>query len=230
MEKLAYLLWKEPGFSANGFRDRLLAKLPHRLPIEGAVGLKISVTDDDVAAGTGLHMGPRHPDAFVSFWLECSQDRRGADEALAMVVDRFAGYLVVESRPLRREPEQSGAGLRSSGFSLVGCIPRAGHISHEEFIAHWYGVHRDVAIATQSSFAYVRNEVVRPLTIDAPPWHALVEEGFPTAALDDPMVFYDADGSEARYRRNLDRMIESCKVFIDMQNVDSHPMSEYCFD
>jgi hypothetical protein len=146
-----------------------------------------------------------------------------------MICQRFAGFLVVESQPLRSEKDEDELGWRTPGFSLVGCIPRARDLSREQFVSHWYAVHRDVAIATQSSFSYVRNEIVRPLTPDAPSWDALVEEGFPIGALDDPKIFYDADGSEERHQKNLEQMIESCRVFIDMENVDSHPMSEYRF-
>lgn len=229
MEKLVYLLWKEPGLSGNAFRDRLLAKLPNRLPLDGASGLKISVTDDDVGNGGDLHMGPAVPDAFVSFWLECAQDRSPAETTLAMSSECLAGHLVVESRPLRFELPAGEVGGRTPGFSLIGCIPRARGLSREEFISHWYGVHREVAIATQSSFSYVRNEIVRAFTPTPWSWDAFVEEGFPIGALDDPKVFYDADGSEGRYRRNLSRMIESCRAFIDLESVDSHPMSEYRF-
>jgi hypothetical protein len=197
--------------------------------MDGAEGLKISVTDEDVAAGEALHMGPLVPDAFVSFWLECAQDRQQAETALAMISERHVGYLVVESQPLRRASDEDEIGWRAPGFSLVGCIEPAPGVSRDAFIERWHGPHREVAIATQSSFSYVRNEIVRPLTPDAPSWAAIVEEGFPIAALDDPKVFYDADGSEERYQRNLKSMMESCQAFLDLDKVDSHPMSEYRF-
>jgi hypothetical protein len=60
--------------------------------------------------------------------------------------------------------------------------------------AHAGLLQRDTAIEMQSTFGYVRNEVVRALTPDAPPWDAIVEENFPIGALHDPAVFYDAVG------------------------------------
>jgi len=227
MEKLAYVLWKGDT-PADAFRDRLLAKLPTRLPMLGAESVAISVVDSDVAAGANLHKGSRKPDALLTFWMECSQDRAPLEERIAYFTQRMAGYLVVESRPLVHESPVP-PGERTPGFNLVGFIlPKPG-MSHEAFVKHWYDVQRDTAIETQTSFNYVRNEVVRPLTPEAPPWNALVEEGFPTAALDDSHVFYDADGSETRYRAHLARMMASVEVFIDMENIDSHPMSEYRF-
>ncbi len=230
MEKLAYVLWRDPGLEPDAFRDRLLAKLPAALASAGAWTLHISVVDSDVAAGASLWIGRTQPkDALVTFWLEVAQDREPAESALRELCDRRAGYLVVESRPLVFDPPDLEAGARTPGFSLVGGIERRDDLTQEEFVRHWQDVHRDVAIETQSSFSYVRNEVVRALTPAAPPWHAIVEEGFPREALDDPMVFYDAGGSEETYRRHLARMLGSCDAFIAMDRVESHPMSEYRF-
>ena len=75
----------------------------------------------------------------------------------------------------------------------------------------------------------MRNEVVRPLTEAAPAWGGIVEEGFPLAALEDPQAFYDAAGDDAKYQDHLKQMVDSCNAFLDMQKVDSHPMSEYRF-
>ena len=168
------------------------------------------------------------PDALLTFWLECSQDRGPLEERIAYFSEKMAGYLVVESRPMVYESPVP-PGERTPGFNLVGFIlPKAG-MAHDAFVKHWYEVQRDTAIETQRSFNYVRNEVVRPLTAGAPPWNAIVEEGFPSEVLDDPHGFYDADGSEERYQALLARMMASVEAFIDMANIDSHPMSEYRF-
>lgn len=231
MEKLAYLLWNDDdSCDRDAFRDRLLAKLPGPLAEAGATRRKVVVTDSHVAEGEALHLGALAPDALVTFWLDCCQDRAPAEAALATVCDRLAGYLVVESEPLRAETPPDGADGRMPGFSLVGCIEPAPGVGQAEFVETWERVHRDVAIATQSTFAYVRNEVVRPLTADAPPWRGIVEEGFPLEALSDPRAFYDAVGDEAKYRDHLKRMMDSCGAFLDLDKVDSHPMSEYRFD
>ncbi|MCR9097321.1 MAG: EthD domain-containing protein [bacterium] len=230
MEKLAYLLWNDdPNLSVDDFRDRLIEELPRPLEEAQATRLKVSATDSDVAAGAGLHLGSLRPDALVTFWLECCQDRAPVEAALTSVCDRLAGYLVVESHPLRTSTPEGGVGQRMPGFSLVGCIEPKPGVDHETFVTTWERVHRDVAIAVQSTFSYVRNEVVRPLTDGAPPWGGIVEEGFPLAALEDPQAFYDAVGDDAKYQDHLKQMVDSCNAFLDMQKVDSHPMSEYRF-
>jgi hypothetical protein len=230
MEKLAYLLWTDDAASgADAFRDRLLASLPDALSQHGASRLKVSVTDSDVAEGVNLHLGAHAPDALVTFWLECCQDRHSAEAVLEAVSGRTAGYLVVESSPLRVDTPAGGIGKRMPGFSLVGCIEPAEGVSQADFVGTWERVHRDVAIETQSTFSYIRNEVVRPLTEGAPAWGGVVEEGFPSEALSNPQAFYDAVGDEAKYRKNLKLMMESCNAFLSIEKVDSHPMSEYRF-
>jgi hypothetical protein len=230
MEKLAYLLWNDsPELNADAFRDGLLSALPHALTSEGASQLKISVTDSDVAAGETLHLGAHAPDALITFWLECVQDRAPCEAILSGACDRMAGYLVVESQPLRVATPPEGEGKRMPGFSLVGCIEPEDGVSHADFIHIWETVHRAVAIETQSTTSYIRNEIVRPLTENAPAWGGVVEEGFPLEALSNPQAFYDAVGDEAKYQRNLKRMVESCAAFLSMKKVDSHPMSEYRF-
>jgi hypothetical protein len=205
MEKLIYLLWSEGPSGRDtdaAFRDRLLSSLPDGLMGKGASQVKISVTDDAVEAGEALHLGKLAPSAMVSFWIECAHDRAPCEAILDRASQRSAGYLVVESHPLRTETPDGGVGKRMPGFSLVGCIEPATGVSQADFIDRWESVHRDVAIETQSTFSYIRNEVVRALTPDAPPWKGIVEEGFPIEALTDPRVFYDAIDSEQRFREN----------------------------
>jgi hypothetical protein len=109
---------------------------------------------------------------------------------------------------------------------VTGIVPKDG-ISYEQFISLWHNEHRAVALETQSTFAYVRNEIVRALTPDAPKWAAVVEESFPIEALTDPAVWYAAVGSPARLEQHRRRMIESCIAFLALDRVESHPMSEY---
>lgn len=228
MEKLVYLLWKREQDPNNDvLRDRLLADLPKGLAEAGATQIKLSISDGDVAAGSALHMGPERPDAMLAFWIECIQDRGPAEAWIASRTGRHAGYLVVESQPLRLETDPAARGSRTRGFSLVGCIEAKAGLSHARFLEIWETSHRQVAIDTQSTFSYIRNEVVRPVTKDAPPWQGIIEEGFPSEALSNPEAFYDAVGNTTKFRENLRRMIESCEAFIAMERVDSHPMSEY---
>ena len=232
MEKLVYLLWSQPSRSDSGinaFREELLKTLPGELHHDGASQLKISVTDSAVESGEKLHIGPLAPDALISFWLECVHERSTCEAAISRCSSRMAGYLVVESQPIRQHSAGDLKGVRTPGFSLIGCIEPKKGLSHSEFINRWESVHRAVAIETQKTFSYIRNEVVRALTTDAPAWRGIVEEGFPIEALTDPRVFYDAVGDDEKFRMNAKRMVDSCAAFLSFERVDSHPMSEYRF-
>ena len=228
MEKLVYCLWRPEEI---GREERLRGEVASALEREGVRDLRVFVADEAVDAGAALRLSAQdsHKEGCLSYWLECSQDRAAGEAIITRLTDRLAGYLVVESRPLVPPVPQAGPGLRSPGWvQVTGIVPRA-DLDHEAFLRHWYDVHRKVACETQSSSGYVRNEIVRPLTSGAPPWAAIVEETFPTAALDDPQAFYDAVGSDERFRENMGRMIESVQAFLAIDQVDAHPMSEYVF-
>lgn len=229
MEKLCYVAWKRGEERDALFARRLLEEVAPRLRTI-AEKLRISVVDDDVAPGAQLHIGAQpRVSALVSFWLEQSQERAEAEKLLAAACGRLAGYLVVESQPLVNRVHRAAPGARTTGFALVSCIVPKDGLPYEEFIRLWYTVQRDTAIETQSTFGYVRNEIVRPLTADAPRWAAIVEENFPLGALSDPAVFYDATGDPKKLRANQERMMSAVGRFLALDRIESHPMSEYDF-
>jgi hypothetical protein len=231
MEKICTLLWKPHGVSDDAFRDALLREAPE-LAKRGALRLRLSVVDAHVAAGTKNRVSRMDPpkSALISYWVHEADARALVEERLAACSEKLCAFLVVESEPIRNTEHVAPLGNRTPGFNLVtGIEPKAG-MAYADFIAHWHHEHRACAVETQSTFGYVRNEIVRALSPDAPSWAAIVEEHFPIEALSDPMIWYAAQGSEERFRRNLKRMIESCAAFLAMDRVDSHPMSEYVFE
>ncbi len=227
MEKLVYVLWKRGAEPSETFKRRLLDETAPRLLALEIERIRISVVDDDVAPGERLRLGQMSPpkDGLLTFWIEQSQDRGHVERVLAGTCGAFAGYLVVESRPLVNRAARPGT--RTPGFTGVTCIEPAEGVSHAEFVRRWHEQQRACAIETQSTFGYVRNEIVRALTPDAPPWAAIVEENFPLAALTDPAAFYDAVGDPEKLKRNATRMFETCQGFLALDRVESHPMSEY---
>ena len=127
------------------------------------------------------------------------------------------------------DPHRAAPGDRTPGTNMVACIiPKAG-LPYADFIRHWHTVHRAAALETQCTYAYVRNEIVRAFAPDAPPWAAIVEEGFPSSAITNPMEWYKAGADEAVYKRNFGRMMDSCFAFLALDRIESHPMSEYVF-
>ena len=230
MEKLIYALWRGPGESPDAYAQRLRTDLAEALRAAGARALRVNVADGAVEPAAGLrqtHTRPP-PDAFVNVWVDSANNalRKPLDEAVAAYSLRHAAYLVSESQPLRnRRPQR--AGERTEGFAQIALLQRPQRLSYEEWLGIWHDLHTPVAIETQSNFEYIQNQVIRRLTPGAPAWDAIVEECFPAGAMNDPYVFFDAPGDEARFQRNLQRMMESVHRFIDMDRLDVVPTSQY---
>ena len=118
-------------------------------------------------------------------------------------------------------------GGRTDGMKQISCITKRADISQEEYIRIWHTDHRQVAIETQSTFGYVRNEIFRALTPGAPDrWDAFVEESFPIEALTDQLVFYDSK-TQAEYEQNFKTMMDSCGRFLDHSAIEVTYTSEY---
>ena len=229
MEKLVYVLWKPSAAPDPEFARAMLDRVGPKLTALGARGLTLHLSDADVQAVLRARISRLTPpvSGLVSFWLDAADERAPLERALAEATARFAGYLVVESVPLRNTTHTAPLGRRTPGIVMVALIQRPERMPWEAWIAHWHGPHRKVALETQCTFLYVRNVVVRALTPDAPPWAGIVEEGFPAEAVTDPMRWYKAEGSPETLKQNVKRMVESCRAFLDLDRVESHPMSEY---
>ncbi|MEE3327461.1 MAG: EthD domain-containing protein [Myxococcota bacterium] len=225
MEKLVYLISKDQGVSGDALREDLMKRVVPVLRDSGGQNVSLNVADDAVKAGEGVRISTSEPPirAMVSFWLENADDRQSAEDALGAESEMLAGYLVAESRPMVYDPSP---GERSRGANLVTRIHKKSDISDEEFIERWTVEHRQVAVETQSTFAYVRNAVLRTLVPGTPDCDGIVEESFPMEALSNPHVWYDCD-NEAEYRRRLERMMDSVNAFLDLGRLESIPMSEY---
>ncbi len=229
MEKLVYVVWKKPELEAADFRSAVLGPIAGRLAASGASKISANFADEDVEAVQTARLTHLDPpiDAVVSFWMDDSDLRGPQEQALADVCNRLAGYLVAESVPLANTTHTAPLGERVPGVNMVSLIEKPEEMDYLEWIGHWRGHHRKVALETQATYLYVRNVVVHPLTDDAPPWRGIVEEGFPTEAVTDPMIWYRAGGDQNKMQENLARMIESVQAFLDINRVESHPMSQY---
>jgi hypothetical protein len=214
--------------SGSEFAAAMLGDVAKQLGELSARHLRVNLVDADVATAQRVRLTRLDPppSGLASFWLDCADDREDCEAVLARACDRLAGYLVVESVPLQN-PDPTPAGERVPGTNMVALLEKPERLSWQAWIHHWHGHHRRVALETQCTHHYVRNVVVRSLTEGAPPWAGIVEEGFPAEAVTDPMLWYSAGGSKEKLKENLARMVESCKAFLDLDRVESHPMSEY---
>lgn len=232
MEKIIYLLWRNPALSAEDHSLHLRAEVAPRLERAGARHLTINLDDAAVIPAAGLrqaHWQPQ-PSALLQLWVDSASDRSRAplDQLVAAHSSRHAAYLVTESQPLRNTLHPPQAGSRTEGWSQIALLQRPEALDYAAWTDIWLNAHTKVARETQSHFEYVQNVVARALTPQAPPVDAIVEECFPAAAMTDPHVFFDAVGDEAKFQRNLQRMMESVHRFIDMERIEVIPTSQYC--
>lgn len=224
MEKILYPLWKSDSQDIDSFRQSLLALVP-ALEAAGARGLRLAVADADVAAGKDLCQAKLcdAADGLLSVWLDSNVYRDKVEAVFGDRCDRYHAYLVTESAPLVHE---QAVGARMEGWTQVVFLARPDGMSEADWLAVWQGSHTSIAVETQSTFAYRQNVVVRTLSEGAPVIHAIVEESFPTAALDSPHAFFNA-GSDEELQAQLGKMIESCARFIDFERINVAPMSDY---
>ncbi|MDP3859463.1 MAG: EthD domain-containing protein [Stagnimonas sp.] len=233
MEKVIYVVWRDPAVDIEEFGARLRKTLAPRLKTLGARGLRINVADHHVAPAAAIAQKHSEPpvQALVQVWLHSANAalRAPVDAAIAGVAARFDAYLVTESVPLPNvEHESSGHGQRTEGFAQIALFPRKPGLGDEDFLDLWQNRHTTVAVETQSNFEYLQNRVVRALTPGARAIDAIVEESFPTGAMTDPQLFFDAEGDPAKFEKNLKAMMDSVGRFIDMSRIDVTPTSQYC--
>jgi hypothetical protein len=232
MEKVVYLVWKTGAHPAPEFAARMRG-LPRALRAAGAHRGRINIADADVAKAIGLRqvMLKPQPDAIVQVWLDSAiaRLRQRVDAAIAEAADRFAAYLVTESQPIVNEEHPSRPGERTFGFAQVALLRRPAPLPYTDWLDVWHNSHTQVAIETQSTFEYVQNVVVRPLTPEAPAIDAIVEEGFPPEAMTDFKAFFDAPGDEPTFKANFQRMLHSVARFIEPGRIDVIPTSQYVF-
>jgi hypothetical protein len=223
MEKLVYVLRAPEDRPGAEIREALIGSAAPRLREAGATELVINVQDEAVAEGQPMRGAEQPIRAMAHFWLEDANEAAACEQALVAESLQIYGFLVVESRPMVHERPR---GARTPGMNQVTCIARRADLSYDEFRHIWHGDHKKVAFETQSTTGYVRNVVVRALTPDAPKWDAIVEETFPIEALTSPRVFYDASSDE-ELKQNVDRMMASCRRFLDFKLMEMTHMSEY---
>lgn len=231
MEKIIYLLQRDPAEDIGTFGERLRGRLAPQLQTLGARGMKLNFADSEVLAGAGLKQTHAQPpvEAFLQLWLDSAVAslRKPFDAAITAQVQGFSAYLVTESQPLVNRKHRAIPGARTSGFAQMALFRRPATLDYAQWLDIWHNSHTQIAIETQSTFEYIQNVVIRRLSVAGADYDAIVEECFPQAALTDPLAFFDAPGDEAKFKKNLERMMWSVGRFIDMTRIDVTPTSQY---
>lgn len=236
MEKLMYLAWKKPEQSTADFSDALRNSMSSELTESGVRQLSIAISDEAVAPAHNLRQMSMAalPDAIVSVWLD-SHIRRDQQQA---IIERYtqqcSGYLVTESVPIVNRQQPTLSGERSLGMNQVALLKKPEHLSRNDWLDIWHNSHTQVAIDTQSTFGYRQNVVVLTLTQGAFELDAIVEEMFPDKAMSCAHTFFDAYDAQGEKDDQLltqrgEIMLNSCSRFIDFEQLNVIPMSEYFY-
>jgi hypothetical protein len=195
----------------------------------GVPGLAVNVRDDAVRLSM-MTLTTLDPPVvgFVTLWTQQSygDQVRSAIARLEKECDSLAAYLVTESVPL--PGPNTGAGERTAGLANIALLRRPADLDEATWRQRWHIDHTPVAIATQSTFGYTQNQVVRPLSPDAPAIDAIVEELFPIEAVSDLHAFFGAaDDDDLRDR--MEQMVASTTAFGANRDIDTVPTSRYVF-
>ncbi len=231
MVKWIIALWAAQGACPAEWQEQLRDELPTALMALGAGQVRLNLPDAMAARGAALrqvHEGAL-PDAIVQLWFD--EGKAVSLDSLALVVgnhaSRWAGWAVDERVVLDRAADKRPCGERADGWAQIAMLRRPPAMPYDDWLEAWQGQHTAVAVETQSTFLYVQNRVLHPLGHDGADVVAIVEEGFPEAALTDPLVFFDAKGDSARFHANLARMMASCDRFILPGTIDVMPTGQY---
>lgn len=219
--KFMYALW------GSGLEPALHApELRSALGSAGVTRLQVNVDDSEVAAAKLRITTFENPvRAVVSVWTD--DDPAGPSRLLTGLAERCAGWEVEERTQL--PPPPSADGVRCPALAQLGFLRIPAGLDAGEWLRLWQGLHTSVAIATQATFGYVQNRVLRTVQ-SADRIDALVEELFPMAAMTDVHAFYGSGGDDAELGRRLNLMLESVARFGADTNLDVVPTSRYVYD
>jgi hypothetical protein len=218
--KLMYAAWGAD--LPTSLRDPALHA---RLAAAGARRLHVNVDDEAVAPAMRIPTFEAPIGAIVSVWTD--QSSEATTEVLATVTSRLAGYEVEERLPI--PPPDAADGERMDTLANVAVLRRPAELTVDEWRHNWLVDHTPVAIATQGTFGYVQNVVVRQVTEDAPTIDAMVEELFPSAAMTDMHAFYGSGGDDAELNDRFTRLMTSVARFGADRDLDLVPSSRYVY-
>lgn len=231
-----YLCWFPEATSPAALRAQMLDEVAPALAAAGAHGITMDLDDEhaQVPPPAPPPEGENPVRAIVSLWLDAYDRRAPVEAVLAGATERIAGYQVVESLYTDyggnrwSAPRSWPDGERSPGILTVTLIEQKRGMDFEDWITFWHTRQSPMSEAIQPRARYVRNAVFRPITPDAPPYRAIVEEAWPTVEdLTDPMRFYCADGDPDTMQRNLTTMLEHVSAFIDFDTMRNLTLSEW---
>jgi hypothetical protein len=223
MEKIDVIVWKRDGVTPEEHAAQLIEEAAPAILTAGAAELAVHAADTDVDVPEPTLLMGRGAEiaAVVSIWLDSIDDRAPMLAALDTIGSRIDAYLVTESVPQRRGDRTWPDGVRSPGITHFTCFPKPSRLTDEEFYRGWHEVHTPASFRLHPRrWEYVRDAVVRPLTVDSRPLGAVVLERFRTVEdYADPTLLYGGPETMEETMRDL-------PLYADIADIDSRPLHE----
>lgn len=237
MVKLIYILWAPKGQPRCTTRELLLDKVQPRLYDAGVKKLTIYIADEFSnvrSSAPKLYRGPEI-NAELSLWVDNIERHLEIEMILQSGAFTYAGYEVEESiyteyggnKHFHKRDWPDGQ--RSPVLMAITLMERPGKLSREEWIKRWHGTQSPVSEAMQPRARYIRNVVLKAVTLEAPPFQGIVEEAWPSVKhYTNPFLFYGAGKwNICKLAANMYRMLRSVTSFLDLNKIRSSTMSEY---
>ena len=225
MEKLMYAVWKPDATPSRNSGTRSSATRPRRSSASACAG------SPSIWPTTSPFRGCASRGSTRRDGRACGSTRRWIAAPIERALARVDGAARGLARPrvrAAREHAPRRAARRAHARPLHRRVPREARRARLRRLAGALaGRPHAVAIETQSTFAYVQNVLVRPVTPDAPPWTAIVEEAFPAEAADRPHGLLPRDDAREQLAENQRRMMESCERSSTSRGSRRIPMSAY---
>ncbi len=177
-----YGLWRRPDQDVDPVRTALLEHVAPTLLALGVDGLRIEVEEP---AGRVLRTGAAADGALlcgsVSIWLD-SYDHRGPHEdAIRAAGVAMHGWIVAESVAKAYGGRRTWPdGVQSPGMSILTFFDKGPSVTDEDFYRIWHGEHTPLTFDLHPFWLYVRNQVLRAVTPDAPQVRGIVYEATET--------------------------------------------------
>ncbi len=227
-----YGLWRHPDHDLDALRRALLHDIAPTLLDLGVHGLRVNVEEP---LGRAYRVGAA-PDgtlltASVSLWLDSYDDRAQHEAALERAGAQVYGWIVAESVARGYGANRTWPdGERSPGLSITTFFDKKPGLDDDAFYRIWHGEHTPLSFEIHPFWLYVRNQVLRAVTPDAPSVRGIVYEAVPT---DDDLLdftrFFGCAGEPARLSEQIGRVDAHMSTFGNTATLQCMPMREWIF-
>jgi hypothetical protein len=231
MEKVVLTLWRSADTDPADLEPWAAQLIPQLREHPQVLGARVLI---EAPEGAAMRYGAPVGDAvfcgLVSVWLASYQD---LTSVVGLVdrgpINKYAGYLVSESVVLGYPDEVAWApGQRSPGLTQATLFDKNPEASDEKFFHVWHTLHRTTTLDLHPVWVYIRNEVVRAITPNAPPLRGIVYESTRTAEdMLDPHTFFGSGGDHDALKRNIEHVATETGEFINYDTIQTAVMHEY---